>query len=104
MSDEIEKRLAEIEARANAATPGPWCTEPRGGELEPLVSEAVMVPNEDYHAQVLEYCGDVPDAEVSANWSFVEQARVDIPYLLSLVRALAPLTGEQAGAGDASRS
>ena len=37
-----EKRLAEIEARANAATPGPWVPRPSGREVRAMSPEALI--------------------------------------------------------------
>lgn len=88
-----EKRLAEIEARANAATPGPWEPEHRG-----------VVGNDVF---IVEDCVTAGWDAYRANQAFIATARTDVPDLVAEVRrltaALATVTAEHAAALDAAR-
>ena len=76
----IRGRLAEIEARAEAATPGPWdfddtceygptiSRDPGGSDPEMIIDDVLSIRR-------------VPDAEFTAH------ARTDIPYLVRLLTA-----------------
>jgi hypothetical protein len=72
-----EQRLAEITARAEAATPGPWCTD--GWEIYQGAPEDV--PN------LLKWIGETcrpEDTEgAAADAAFVAAAREDVPALLA---------------------
>lgn len=80
MNDEIEKHLTEIEARASAATEGPWKRhhnnqpglDVRAGRT--LVA-CVNFTTDDHAAEVL-------------NAMFITHAREDIPWLIEQVRML----------------
>ena len=69
------ERLAEIEARANAATPGPWEAWDRGIGFE------VHVNGEELNSEFRETFRQA-DAE------FIAEARTDVPALLVEVRRL----------------
>ena len=69
-----EKRLAEIEARANAATPGPWEPEHRG-----------VVGNDVF---IVEDCVTAGWDAYRANQAFIATARTDVPDLAAQVRRL----------------
>ncbi len=69
-----EKRLAEIEARANAATPGPWEPEHRG-----------VVGNDVF---IVEDCVTAGWDAYRANQAFIATARTDVPALVAEVRRL----------------
>lgn len=72
------ERLAEIEARANAATPGPWYAEHRGvvagacREVIDIVDDCAVSGWRDY----------------PANQAFIAHAREDVPALVAEVRRL----------------
>jgi hypothetical protein len=77
--------LDEIEARANAATPGPWASrrnrdmrdyEVRAGCVLAIVSEAASAK----HATSVRECG--------RNAAFIAAARTDVPALIARVREL----------------
>lgn len=76
------QQLADITARADAATPGPWCTDDweiyQGAEYEPGLS--MWIGETCRGATTLEQ--DRADAE------FVAAARSDVPALLAEVRRL----------------
>jgi hypothetical protein len=75
-----DTRLAEIEARVNAATRGPWVEETTAeGE------RFIRIPNgHDL------YAGDMEGTcrECFGNTAFIAPSRDDVPWLLSRVRAL----------------
>jgi hypothetical protein len=76
------ERLAEIEARANAATDGPWCTDSweiyQGSEYEPGLSFWIG-----------ETCRGTADLEQDrADAAFVAAARSDVPALVAEIRRL----------------
>lgn len=77
-----EQQLADIETRANAATPGPWCTDSweiyQGTEYEPGISMWIG-----------ETCrGTTSPEQDSSDAEFVAAARTDVPALLAEVRRL----------------
>lgn len=79
--NDLQSRVAEIRARADAATPGPWHIEKRGewhnGKLQP---NAIICPDGrlfDLHLGQYS-CVRWADAELMAH------ARADIPWLLDL--------------------
>ncbi|MFE5514502.1 hypothetical protein ACFQ9J_28605 [Streptomyces sp. NPDC056529] len=77
-----EQRLAEILARANAATEGPWCTDSweiyQGTEYVPGISFWIG-----------ETCRGTADMEQDrADAAFVAAARTDVPELVAEVRRL----------------
>lgn len=74
--------LDSIEARANAATPGPWCTDSweiyQGTEYEPGISEWIG-----------ETCrGMTTPAQDRADAAFIAAARTDVPALVAEIRRL----------------
>lgn len=74
-----EQRLAEIEARANAATPGPWRTEAAGIDSY-IVSDTDLIFGGEHHEGYI-------DPE-DPNAVFTAHAREDIPALVAEVRRL----------------
>ena len=73
--------LAEIEARANAATPGPWTTH---------VVYRVITPRAGDDGYLVADCGasESPDC-CEGNAPFIAHARTDVPALVAEVRRLA---------------
>ncbi len=65
--DEIEGRIAEIEGRADAATPGPWA----------ITFGAAMDEPQRFTA-----------GNNAANKVFIAHARADIPWLIEQLRAV----------------
>lgn len=89
----MSDRLDEIEARANAATPGAWERHPiayRGGCV---VSRVPGQPPQDV-AITEGHAGSIADAD------FIAHARFDVPYLLARLRA-AEAYIDAVGKGDA---
>jgi len=78
--------LAEIEARCEAATPGPWKHDPDTAEM------AIDGPREEGVVAGCGCCGSpfgVLDNTVAmANGTFIAHARTDVPRLLAEVRRL----------------
>lgn len=89
--------LDAIEARANAATAGPWCTDDweifQGTEYEPGIS-----------LWIGETCRGTSDLEQDrADATFVAHARTDVPALVAEVRRLrAELASDRAEPRDTS--
>lgn len=88
-------RLAEIEARAVAATPGPWIAAARGSGTVgwPVVAStgrSICAINYVHHSAIDPAVpGDKAfNAESKRNATFIAHARQDIPALLSHARAL----------------
>lgn len=83
MSDDIEKRLAEIRARLAAATPGSW-----RAELEPGNDRVIWDRNGDWVANV-HSAGDETNViafdQSAADTVFIANAPADIAWLLELV-------------------
>jgi len=81
MSD-LTDRLDEIEARADAATEGPWEWHPYMGSGATLAK-----PNHPFHERnILKTTDDWPP--VADDAEFIAHARTDIPALLAEVRRL----------------
>lgn len=81
-----QEELEAIEARANAATPGPWERWPDdvdGGDGWALVSDADGEPVVGAHPCPLEQCADA-----EADYAFIAHARSDVPALIAEVRRL----------------
>lgn len=75
----IDTRLAEIRARVDAATEGPW-------EVIPTVGNAVVADDGDG------YWTDVADRiETEADAEFIAASRTDLPALLAAVEAVRAL-------------
>lgn len=79
-ASEPAARLAEITARAEAATTGPWCTDDweiyQGTEYQPGISQWIG-----------ETCRGTSSPEQDrVDAAFVAHAREDIPFLLQLLR------------------
>ena len=83
MTDQMTpERLDEIEARANAATQGPWEWHPYMGSGATLAK-----PNRPFHElNILKTTDDWPP--VAADAEFIAAARTDVPALLAEVRRL----------------
>ena len=76
------ERLAEIEARANSATQGPWKWHPYMGSGATLAK-----PNHPFHEHnILKTTDDWPPVAPDAD--FIAAARTDVPALLAEVRRL----------------
>lgn len=80
MKPDDEARLAEIAARAEAATAGPWTVCPHEGGMKRLYLEGVDID--------LDY-DDVDHDQQDANAHFIAAAREDVEWLIGLVRAQA---------------
>ena len=89
-----EQELEQIEARANAATPGPWTGDRSDGTIK-----YKMLGGENHNFVILDvdhknnssgfYTEDyIPYEQCTANEEFVKHARTDIPALIAEVRRL----------------
>lgn len=91
LTDDDKKRLAEIEAREKAATPGPWT----------CCSYGMEVPGHEQAGVAWEIYARAPEEEQAiatvaltvrdpvSDADFLACARTDIPWLLELVKQLA---------------
>lgn len=81
---DLTARLDEIEARANAATHGPWEHVPWGGQNQ----------NGDYAGgHVFDADGEYVVADVSdADGALIAHARTDVPALVAALRAVLALS------------
>lgn len=94
-----EKELLAIEARAKAATPGPWNIEvTNDGERINLFSGELEHRNgvtvADWIAEFEKDCTDHSVEEMEANAWFVSKSRTDIPRLIEAVRMLREILAE----------
>lgn len=103
MTDETAARLAQIRAREQAATPGPWTWTP--GMIQAPGDEIIMWPaniplcddDELDAAMRLGTCGQHAGDHAEDNLAFLAAAREDVPWLLNLVDQLrASLTAAEA--------
>ncbi len=99
-----EQELAAIEARADAATPGPWGYERSDGSLWKITYEdededddgEFVAQDEVFSAQI----GDLQPSDLTwemthRNGEFVAHARADVPALLAEVRLLRRVVQDQ---------
>jgi hypothetical protein len=92
--------LDEIEARAKAATPGPWTVCPMdmyifGGDGHMIASNCPMEDTWQVRGAGAEGSGQRPEGSQDANAAFIAAAREDIPRLIAEVRRLqAQVNGE----------
>lgn len=82
------ERLAEIEARASAATPGPWWPEHRG-----VMAEGV---------EIVDDCAVAGWDAYPENQVFIAAARTDVPALVAEVRRLTAALAAHARHTDAA--
>jgi hypothetical protein len=93
MSERMTKeRLEEIEARADAATPGPWkhrAVEPLAKWPSIFVNE-VEAPQDDgcWIAKVMDHRSCIATPPGDGNASFIAASRTDIPDMAREIRAL----------------
>lgn len=84
----VDVRVAEIAARAEKATPGPWFRE-YNSIITPGPDEAST--SAEWDEAYVAHCGkprDQRDVRRIADADFISAARTDIPFLLSEVRRL----------------
>lgn len=95
-----EEELQAIEARANAATPGPWAWEPTGEKCNSWCMGTVYPAHEgrivevfDEETQryrekpeVVDYIASGGDSSSLADPNFIAHARTDVPALIAEVR------------------
>jgi hypothetical protein len=84
-----EEELAAIEARAEAATPGPWLT-PEEANVLPPVSGITPV---DHEGCFVWPWGDDDEVRGRKDMVFAYAAREDVPKLIAEIRRLKGLLG-----------
>jgi transcriptional regulator with XRE-family HTH domain len=97
-------RLDEIEARANAAAPGPWVVGPSHvdcGEVW-IHTRAPLPPPDDPMADPSVICTGLDDSPADA--AFIAHAREDIPWLVSRIRELETVGAGREEDGDGRRT
>lgn len=77
----MDERLAEIEARVNAATDGPWRV--RGRDERHGPPHVVAGTPSALRATVADYKTNVADYTFQTDAEFIAHAREDIPWLLA---------------------
>lgn len=92
-------RIAEIRARAGAATPGPWGTEYDGKGTYHVHARLRTTPSEGMASDgvVASLTGRHGDSQVYRDARFVAHAREDIPFLLDRVAKLERLQADETG-------
>jgi len=80
------EQLAEIEARAEMATPGPWKS--HDDARDPEITSGVTNDYIDSPKMRLAYVWDTDRDYGRANSAFIAHARTDIPALCAEVRRL----------------
>ena len=93
MSDKIEKRLAEIEARAKCATEGLW-------QIAWLAHEGCSVVQTVSGAEVVR-CPIPSLQQDDANANCIAHARDDLPWLVGQVRMLRQFVRNHCGVSNA---
>jgi hypothetical protein len=83
-----EQQLDDIETRANAATPGPWCT-----DSWEIYQGTEYVAGAEWIGETCR-AGEMDDSRADAE--FVAHARTDVPALLAEVRRLGAALAEAA--------
>lgn len=115
----LHERLAEIEARANAATPGPWVGDDGHVHSKPASDAAHayvmrLMRDKAFAAAETEEQTNRPETEVAwcsqehenfeADEAFIAAARTDVPWLTSQLRRAVELLHTEAAharqAGD----
>ena len=84
-------RLNEIEARANAATEGPWEWEGKSDEMWPQGENSLMATGgaePEYVLMAWGYDAYGITAECDADAEFIAHARTDVPALVAALRAV----------------
>lgn len=87
---DVQARLAEIRARADAATPGHWGTYYDGKGTYTIEAQPRLIPG---HGNVSEgvvatLTGEHGDGMTYANARFAAHARDDVPFLLDRIAEL----------------
>lgn len=81
-----EEELAQIEARLEAASPGPWTAAQNG---KPADVVRATIHDDLGIAQAVTYDWErTPPGQAEANGEFIAHAREDIPVLIAEVRRL----------------
>lgn len=89
-----EQELEQIEARANAATPGPWTGDRNDGTIKYRMmggldgQTEVLIVDHKNNSSGFYGIDDIPFEESEANEEFVKHARQDVPALLAEVERL----------------
>lgn len=78
-------RLAEIRARLDAATPGPWNVRTNGSWLRP---RAVVYRDSNQHANNVDVCQLIGERREWADADLIAHAPADIAWLLDEVERL----------------
>lgn len=92
-----DERLAAMQARCDAATPGPWYVEEDSGEDETTGApwaELVGIAEDD-GSPVIRKTDLGPDSDNDDDWEFMAHARTDLPDTLDEIRRLRAVVAEQ---------
>ncbi|MDE2096529.1 MAG: hypothetical protein KGL39_04725 [Patescibacteria group bacterium] len=104
---DVAGELGAIEARANAATPGPWTVYAKRPTFKDTVfykDKTVCAPMSDGTLMAVANCNFMTPAYAENNAAFIAAAKQDIPRLLTIARtALAQGAGEREKATDGDK-
>lgn len=90
------ERLAEIEARVNAASAGPWVYDALDGRIRSADVPPTSTTRRVFSETVFEVYGSCDDAD------FAAAARTDIPALVAALRAVLELADKWGAEFDAA--
>ncbi len=88
-----EKRLAQIEARANAAVPMPWSARHEAGGSHVTYDATPKPPHNTSGIYYIVKRNGFAKGVQSATADFIAHARQDVPALLAEVRRLREILG-----------
>ena len=97
-----DSELQEIRERCEAASPGPWTTEP--WDDYPAVAYHILDASGDYDVQYFVPLDKHYECGPLADCSFIAHARHDIPALLDHIDALAASLDAEAAAHSVTRA
>lgn len=87
MSDDVTQRLAEIEARANAATTGPWRMYDGWGPSDDGYHRVLYIGSDDDLARVVDTEHGSEDVRIrKVDAEFIAHTREDVPWLIERLR------------------
>lgn len=103
-----DEELAEIEGRANNATPGPWWVErPHTWKPQPYRTLDDFIAYSPFGEQGRSDPAHIFDLmekyDVDTDYEFIAHARTDIPALIAEIRRLRRRAGRESEAGAPSK-
>ena len=87
----ISDRLDEIQARANAATDGPWWTEFWLDDLSWREGHYSVLAKKDDPVRIVDPSWETSEEQTKADAEFIAHARSDVPDLVGALQAVLDL-------------